>query len=110
MTDFLGVQAMRDYNHALAWSAGQRLCARWRLPWITPERMIGCMATVPLPVRLGTNAADASWLRDWLLFEQRIEVPIIARSERLWARVSAQVYNDDEDIDRLGSAVDAYGA
>ena len=110
MTDFLGVQAMRDYNHALAWSAGQRLCARWGLPWITPERMIGCMATVPLPARLGTNAADASWLRDWLLFEQRIEVPIIARSERLWARVSAQVYNDDEDIDRLGSAVDAYGA
>jgi len=24
--------------------------------------------------------------------------------------VSAQVYNDDSDIDRLASAVDAYGA
>ena len=110
MTDVLGIQAMRDHNHALAWGAAQRLCARWGLPWITPERMIGCMATVPLPARLGTDAADASRLKDWLLFEQRIEVPILARGGRLWARISAQVYNDEEDIEQLGDAVDAYGA
>ena len=108
ITDFLGVQAMRDYNHALAWSAALLLCDRWGVPWVAPESMIGCMATVPLPLSTGTCAADASRLKDWLLFERQIEVPIIARGERLWARVSAQVYNDHEDIDRLACAVDGY--
>jgi isopenicillin-N epimerase len=108
ITEFLGVRAMREYNHALAWNAALRLCARWELSWVTPESMVGCMATVPLPARLGTRAADASRLKDWLLFERRIEVPIIARGEHLWARVSAQVYNDDEDIDRFAAALDEY--
>ena len=31
---------------------------------------------------------------------------MITRSNRLWLRVSAQVYNDDSDIEQLGSAVD----
>jgi isopenicillin-N epimerase len=109
MTEFLGLQAMRDYNHALAWSAAQRLSARFGQPWVTPEGMIGCMATVPLPARLGTAAADGARLKDWLLYERRIEVPIIARGGQLWARVSAQVYNDEEDVDRLAGAVDEYG-
>jgi len=107
ITDFLGLQAMREYNHALAWGAAQRLATRWGTPWITPESMVGCMATVPLPVRLGADAAAASRLKDWLLFERRIEVPIVARGTRLWARVSAQVYNEEEDIERLAEAVDA---
>ena len=110
ITDFLGLQAMREYNHALVWGAAQGLASRWGMPWTTPESMVGCMATVPLPLRLGTDTADASRLKDWLLLERQIEVPIVARGARLWARVSAQVYNDDSDIDRLASAVDAYGA
>ena len=108
MTGFLGVQAMREYNHGLAWRSAQRLCARWGLPWVPPAAMIGCMATVPLPARLGTSAADAARLKDWLLFERQIEVPIVARGEQLWVRVSAQVYNEDEDIERLATAVDEY--
>ena len=31
---------------------------------------------------------------------------MITRANRLWLRVSAQVYNDDSDIERLGNAVD----
>lgn len=108
MTGFLGVQAMREYNHDLAWSAAQRLCARWGLPWVTHEAMIGCMATVPLPARLGRDPADAARLKDWLLFERQIEVPIVARGEQLWVRVSAQVYNEDDDVERLATAVDEY--
>ena len=106
MTDFLGMNAMRQHNHALVWRAAQQLAARWDLPWTTPENMTGCMATLPLPQRLGSDQAQARRLQDWLLFERHIEVPVITRSNRLWLRVSAQVYNDDSDIEQLGSAVD----
>lgn len=107
ITDVLGEQAMRDYKHALVWRAAQRLAARWQLAWTTPEAMVECMATVPLPLRLAGDAAAAARLRDWLLAEHRIEVPIVARNGRLWVRISAQVYNDDDDIERLARAIDA---
>jgi len=105
ITDLLGAAAMRAYNHALAWQAAEMLSARWGLPWQTPDSMVGCMVTVPLPQQLGTTAADAWKLREWLLHERDIEVAVVARSERLWARVSAQVYNDMSDIERLGDAI-----
>ncbi len=108
ITGFLGAQAMREHNHALAWSAAQHLSARWGLPWAIPEAMIGCMATVPLPQALGAGVPEAARLKDWLLLERQIEVPIVARGGQLWVRISAQVYNDHEDIDRLATAVEAY--
>jgi isopenicillin-N epimerase len=106
MASFLGIDAMRQHNHALVWRAAQQLAARWGQPWSTPESMTGCMATLPLPQRLGSDTVQARRLQDWLLFERQIEVPVITRSDRLWLRVSAQVYNEDSDIERLGDAVD----
>jgi isopenicillin-N epimerase len=105
--DVLGEEAMRTWNHALAWRSAQTLCERWGLPWTTPESMIGCMVTLPLPARLGSGTATAGRLKDQLLFDHAIEVPVIARGERLWLRISAQVYNDDSDIERLARAVEA---
>jgi len=63
------------------------------------------MATVPLPESAGTTAADAERLRLALLIDDRIEVQVHAWRDRLWARVSAQVYNDMSDIVRLAEAV-----
>ena len=101
----LGAEAMRAHNHALAWRGAVRLAARWQRPWHAPESMVGCMAAVPLPRRL--DGADAQRVRDALWFEHGIEVAVLARDGALSARVSAQVYNDDDDLERLGAAVDA---
>jgi isopenicillin-N epimerase len=106
ITDFLGTAEMRAHNHALVWQAAEMLSTRWGLAWSTPEHLVGCMATLPLPPGLGATAADAARLREWLLVERDIEVAIAARGGRLWARVSAQVYNDMDDIERLGRAID----
>ena len=108
MHDVLGVAAMRTHNHDLAWQSAQLLCRRWGLDWMTPESMVGCMVTVPLPERLGAgDAANAQRLRDALFERHAIEVPVIARGGTLWARVSLQVYNDAADVERLADAVDA---
>jgi len=103
----LGVDAVRTYNHGLAWEAARLLSRRWGTKLGMGEEMVGTMATVPLPERLGSSQDDAARLRDALLFEDRIEIQLHAWRDRLWVRVSAQVYNDIHDIERLASAVEA---
>ena len=101
----LGVEAVREHNHGLAWRGALRLAELWDVPFATPESMIGTMASVALPQALGSTRDEAALLRDALLFEDRIEVHLSARRGRLWTRISAQVYNDLDDVERLGAAV-----
>ncbi|HKW50106.1 MAG TPA: aminotransferase class V-fold PLP-dependent enzyme [Candidatus Eisenbacteria bacterium] len=103
----LGVEAVRAYNHGLAWEAAQLLSRRWGTKLGMGEEMVGTMATVPLPDRMGSTPEHAARLRDALLFEDRIEIQLHAWRDRLWVRVSGQVYNDLQDIERLGAAVEA---
>ena len=93
------------YMHGLAWRAGELLTDRWGTRMTTPREMVGAMVTVPLPESAGRSDEDAATLRLALLTEDRIEVQLHAWRGRLWARVSAQVYNDESDIARLGDAV-----
>jgi isopenicillin-N epimerase len=100
-----GLDAVRGYMHDLAWQAARHVSQRWDTPFETPESMIGAMATVTLPAALGSTREAAQRLRDALLFEDDIEVPVHAYRDRLRARISAQVYNDMQDIDRFADAV-----
>ena len=93
------------YMHGLAREAGRALAGRWGTRFEIPTEMIGAMVTVPLPQELGATDADAERLRLSLLVEDRIEVHLFAWRGRLWTRVSAQVYTDRSDIERLGDAV-----
>jgi isopenicillin-N epimerase len=102
----LGLDAIWRYNHALAWRAATELAAHWRTPRPASEHEIGFMATVGLPDRLGATPADAARVRNHLLFEDAIEVQVHAGYGRLWTRVSAQVYTEWADIERLSDAVD----
>jgi len=104
MAEF-GVERVQAYNHGLAWQAGQLLTANWGTSVATPESLIGTMVTVPLPDRFGSTTADAARLRDALLFDDHIEVQLHASKGRLWTRVSAQIYNDIDDMQRLADAV-----
>ncbi|HYL06346.1 MAG TPA: aminotransferase class V-fold PLP-dependent enzyme [Thermoanaerobaculia bacterium] len=101
----LGVEAVREHNHGLAWRGARRLAVLWDVPFAVPEPMIGTMATVPLPEVLGATRDEAELLRDALLFADGIEVHLFAWRGRLWTRISCQVYNDLEDVERLGAAV-----
>ena len=100
-----GAEEVRTYNHDLAFQAGERLAKRWGTEFRTPRAMVASMVSVPLPARFGGTAAEAARLRDLLLFEDRIELHIAARGDRLAARVAIQIYNDLADVDRLGEAI-----
>lgn len=101
----LGVDAVRSYNHGLAVEGGRRLAAAFGTSFDVPETMVATMATVMLPAALGRTADEAAAVRDRLLFDEHIEAPVHAFRDRLWVRVSAQIYNEMSDIDRLAEAV-----
>jgi isopenicillin-N epimerase len=97
--------AVLDYMHGLAREAARVLTDRWQTALTAPIEMFGAMVTLPLPRQAGSTIDEAARLRLALFVEDRIEVPIHAWRDRLWTRVSAQVYNDAEDIARLADAV-----
>jgi len=101
----LGVEAIQRYNHSLAWEGAHHLANRWGTEFVAPESMVGTLATVDLPASAGSTAEDANRLRDRLLFEDRIEVQMHAAHGRVQARISAQIYNDLSDVERLADAV-----
>jgi isopenicillin-N epimerase len=108
-----GIAVLRDwsfdailaYTHGLAREAGRTLAGRWGTALDAPDDMIGAMVTVPLADEAGSTPDEAARLRTALLVEDRIEVQLHAWRGRLWARVSAQIYNDSADIGRLADAV-----
>ena len=101
----LGVQAVQRYNHDLAWNAGRTLSQSWGTTLSCPESMVGTMLTAALPERAGSTREHATALRDALLFEDHIEVQVHAWRGRLRARLSAQIYNESADVERLAAAV-----
>ena len=97
----LGLEAVRDWNHAFVLDATRRLVEVAGAEPTAPESMTGTMTTVRLPARFGTTIDDAAGLRDALLFEDRVEVQLHSWRNRLWVRVSGQIYNDGDDLERL---------
>ena len=100
-----GFDAIQAWNHDLAWNGARLLARRWDVALGMPESMIGTMVTLPIPASLGSAKEDAAALRDALLFEDRIEVQVHSWRDRLWTRVSAQIYNEMADFERLAEAV-----
>ncbi|MFV0307356.1 MAG: aminotransferase class V-fold PLP-dependent enzyme [Desertimonas sp.] len=98
-----GLDDLYAYNHELVWWAGQHLAERWGTTLASPREMTGSMVSVELPAALGAGAA-AQAVRG-ALDAQDIEVGVYERGDRLTVRVSAQIYCDRDDIERLADAV-----
>ena len=103
----LGLEQMRGYNHAFAWDAARTLCDHWGTSLPTEEEMVGTMATFPLPLRYGTTREDGQRLKDSLLYDHDVEVQVHGFKDRVWLRISGQVYNDKSDLERLVCAVES---
>jgi isopenicillin-N epimerase len=105
-----GWPALMARNHALALEARARLGAAIGVPPPCPDTMIGSLASVPLPPATAPPAAATPRrdpLQDTLFFQFGIEVPVMvwpAPPGRL-IRVSAQLYNDAAEYERLAAAL-----
>jgi isopenicillin-N epimerase len=101
----LGVNAMREHNHSLAWQAAHWLADHLGTKHQEAREMTGCLVSVPLPECAGSSPQEAFALQHALLYQDKIEIPILSIHQRLYARISAQVYNQMSDIERLGQAL-----
>ncbi|MEE2777249.1 MAG: aminotransferase class V-fold PLP-dependent enzyme [Acidobacteriota bacterium] len=104
--DRLDFAKMQDYNHDLLWRGVALLTERWGTAAVAPKAMSAFMIAVEMPARFAATKETGDRLRDQLLFEHRIEVPVFALAGRLWTRLSVQVYNELEDFERLAAAVE----
>lgn len=102
----LGPGAMRAWNHRLAWESAEALADRWGVALPQAESQAGCMVAVPLPERFGATAEAGQRLKDALLYEDGIEVQVHAFRDRLFWRLSVQVYNDAGDVERAARALE----
>ncbi|MEY3589055.1 MAG: Isopenicillin epimerase [Actinomycetota bacterium] len=76
-------------------------------PMRTPQDMIGPMVNVGLPRIFGTTKDEANALQYRLLNTHGIELPLFPDDGGLRMRISAQIYNDVSDIERLVTALRA---
>jgi isopenicillin-N epimerase len=96
-------------NRALALRARDILAAALNVEQPAPDDMLGSMAALPLPDGSSTTAASlyGDPLQDALLDRFKIEVPVVPwpQPPKRLIRVSAQVYNEIGEYEKLAEAL-----
>ncbi len=108
-----GWPAVMAANHALALAGRDRIASALGIEPPAPDSMLGSMAALPIPGL--HDDAEAEALRGQLELEDGIQVPIggwparaarVARDpQQILIRISAQLYNEPADYDRLAEAL-----
>ena len=101
-------------NHALALRARDILCDALGMDKPAPDDMLGAMAAFPLPEGTALDASalyGGEPLQDALLFKHKIEVPVMPwlYPPKRTLRVSAQLYNEVGEYEKLADALVAEG-
>ncbi len=105
----IGWKHIRNHNHSLAVSMQSKLIDAWKSESLSPidGSMIGSMATVQLPIGFPLVEKTTDAMRTWIYDQYQIEALIIPWQDRTVVRISAQLYTQLDDIDRLIQAVEA---
>ena len=101
----MGGDAIPAHLHQKALEGAQVLADAWQVPLPAEPPSFGSMVTLPVPIQGPATQEYANQLRDTLWREHRVEVPLFALKDRLWLRISAQLYNTADDYRVLAAAV-----
>ena len=105
-----GWRELRARNHRLAVAARRQLSTRFDVAPPCPERLLGSIATIPLPKRFqGVAPRDKLDPEQVQLYDQfGIEVPFsrVGEPALRCLRISAQIYNSQAEYDYLADALE----
>jgi len=90
----IGGERLRERNVFLAQEAAREVAARWKTELGSTSTTPCAMATVRVPMPGEATPERTLKLRESLLKDYRIDAVIVAFSGSLWARISAQAYNN----------------
>jgi isopenicillin-N epimerase len=100
----LGDREVAKYNHNLVIEGSNMLAEELSVELVAPPSMTGSIRAVRLPNTETAGGEDAAALHGYLAKEHNIEVLVHAH-DGVWLRVSAQVYNELDDYERLIAAL-----
>jgi isopenicillin-N epimerase len=98
-----GAEAIRAHNDALARDACDLLSDAWGSEAAAAPQFRAAMAAVRLPGDTAGDRAAARLLAQRLSNEYGITVAVTVLDGGLWIRVSAQIYNEISDYERLAA-------
>lgn len=99
--DTAGMERVQNHNRTLAAQMGEMLADAWKTGMSATAAWRGSMAAIRLP---RDGAADRSRTRAMtldLLHRHRIMAPVMPLEGQYWLRISAAIYNDPADYQRL---------
>ena len=99
----LGPARVRAYCHRLAVRKAEEISHAWQTSCDGPPALHGSLIAIRLPDRL-QRRDPRLLMKEWMT-RHRVVVPLMPDGGVLWARISAQVYNDARDYERLISIV-----
>lgn len=102
----MGGDALMARNRALAAEAAAMLEAQLGVRPAAPQVMRAAMQTVELREHGPATLENARHLATRLAETHGVTVPIIPFGNRLWVRISAQIFNEIADYVRLATALD----
>lgn len=97
----LGEAEIYAYCRRLAARAARLLSDSWQSDLGSPRNMMGFVATVALPSPASATPETAAKIRQILRREYDLETYVKAIDGRLWVRVSAYIYNELSEFERL---------
>jgi isopenicillin-N epimerase len=106
--DRMGESAVRQHNHQLMHNAVALLADLWKFRVSTPDTMTAAMTLVPTPDGLPYPATDEGRRRLEADLKDKFDIvlnPAFAHAGRIWLRITAQIYNDLGDYEKLGKNV-----
>ena len=106
--DRLGESAVRKHNHQLIRNAIALLADMWKFRVSTPDTMTAAMTLVPGPEGLPYPATEEGRGRLEADLKDKHNIvlnPAFAHEGRIWLRMTAQIYNDLGDYEKLGKIV-----
>lgn len=100
----IGYEKLYKHNNTLVLKMRDYLCTEWEVQPPAPSDMIGYLATMPCPVAIEPSVSNAKVVHDYLWDNHRIEIPVMYFNNELFWRISAQIFNNENDYRRLCEA------